>query len=433
MANHFLLNAFSSPNLVLVQLEYVPSPQARPLKFEAKMSTVDTDNLPNLLYALSIVFVALPIIIVALRFQVKFKSNPRIFWDDWNILLALLSCIIYAVFVIIGVAAGGLGRPLKRDVEGEPIYDDTFFIFQRVSYVTNAIQILALGPTKLAVLLFYRRIFSVEGRVERRGFNIISLTLMVLVIVWTVSFFFTNIFTYTPVSDMWTKPPGKAHHTFEHATRMYNAQCFADMALDAIIITLPLPQIWKLQMTTRLKIQISGLFLLGLITIGASAARSVIQYGVAEEFDTGNPDQTYYLARGIYWALIEVSLGIVAASLPLLRPVAQIYSIRKLLLLSSKMLSTIFTTSNLKSSQSAPGDSSKGDIESGPQYSHDESSQNNKWVKAYDISCLQQTIDNETQIESNPTSSLDETHVGYGIRCEKGYKVVHTSNETGQH
>lgn len=202
------------------------------------MSSANSDSLPRLLYALSVIFVVLPIVVVGLRFQVKTKSNPRIFWDDWMILLALLSCIIYTVFVIIGVAAGGLGRPLKRDAAGEPIYDDTFFIFQRVSYVTNAIQILALGPTKLAVLLFYRRIFSVE----RHCFNVISTALIVLVTVWTVAFFFTNIFTYTPVSDMWTKPPGEAHHTFSHVTRMYNAQCFADMALDAIIITLPLPQ-----------------------------------------------------------------------------------------------------------------------------------------------------------------------------------------------
>ncbi|KAI0971398.1 hypothetical protein F4678DRAFT_432748 [Xylaria arbuscula] len=206
------------------------------------------DSLPGLLYALSAIFVALPVVVIALRFQVKTKSNPRIFWDDWAILLALISCIIYAVAVIVGVAAGGLGRPLKRDAAGEPVYDDTFFIFQRVSFITNAIQILALGPTKLAVLLFYRRIFSAE----RRGFNIISMTLVVLVTMWTVAFFFTNIFTYAPVSDIWTKPPGEAHHAFAHVTRMYNAQCFADTALDAIIIMLPLPQSSSLRLCGNL-------------------------------------------------------------------------------------------------------------------------------------------------------------------------------------
>ncbi|KAI1751648.1 hypothetical protein F4782DRAFT_531422 [Xylaria castorea] len=250
------------------------------------MSSRDSDSLPNLLYALSILFSVLPTIVVALRFQVKTKSNPRIFLDDWLILLALVSCIVYAVFLIIGVAAGGLGRPLKRDATGEPIYDDEFFLFQKVSYVTNFVQMIALGPTKLAVLLLYRRIFGVD----RRGFNLISMTLMGLVIAWTGAFLFTNIFTYTPIEDMWTKPPGKAHATFEHPTAMYNSQCFADMVLDIFIIVLPLPQIWKLQMTVRLKIQISCIFMLGLITVGASVTRAVIQYGVAAEFATGNPD-----------------------------------------------------------------------------------------------------------------------------------------------
>ncbi|KAI0112580.1 hypothetical protein GGR51DRAFT_507585 [Nemania sp. FL0031] len=367
------------------------------------MSSVNSDSLPNLLYALSIVFAVLPTAVVALRFQVKTKTNPKIFLDDWVILLALVSCIVYAVFVIIGVAAGGLGRPLKRDAVGKPIYDDKFFIFQRVSFVTNFVQISALGPTKLSVLLFYRRIFGVE----RSAFNIISATLIFFVVIWTGAFFFTNIFSYTPVSDIWTKPPGEANPTFDHVTEMYNAQCFADMTLDALIVTLPLPQIWKLQMTTRLKIQISGLFLLGLITIGASAARAVIQYGVAAEFDTGNPDQTYYLGPGIYWALIEVSLGIIAASLPLLRPVGRMYSIRNVILFSAKALSSIFSTSSRNNSQVTHGDSSNRDVESAPHISQEDSSQDNKWIRVYDISCLQQTIDNETRIESNLISVAD--------------------------
>ncbi|KAI1770179.1 hypothetical protein F4818DRAFT_433705 [Hypoxylon cercidicola] len=355
------------------------------------MSSRDDNSLPHLLYALSIVFSVLPIIVVALRFQAKTKSSPRVLWEDWMILFALLSCIIYAIFVIIGAAAGGLGRPLKRDAFGEPIYDDEFFIFQRVSYVTNAIQMLALGPTKIAVLLLYRRIFGVE----RHGFNMISLALIALVAVWTISFFFTNIFTYTPVSDMWTKPPGEAHPTFKHATIMYNAQCFADMALDAIIIMLPLPQIWKLQMTVRRKLQISGIFLLGLITVGASIARAVIQYGVAAEFDTGNPDQTYYLVPGTYWALIEISVGIIAASLPLLRPIGKIYSIHNFVLLSTKAFSFVFTSSSRTSSQSSRGDSNYRDVESVPNSSREDSSKSDRWFKPYDISCLEQTIDND--------------------------------------
>ncbi|KAI0869413.1 hypothetical protein GGS24DRAFT_478871 [Hypoxylon argillaceum] len=377
------------------------------------MSFVDNNNLPNLLYVLSSVFVVLPTIVVVLRFRVKTRTNPKIFLDDWAILFALLSCIIYAVSIIIGVAAGGLGRPLKRDIVGEPIYDDKFFIFKRASYVTNAVQISALGPTKLSVLLFYRRVFGVE----KRCFNIMSITLMTLVTIWTIGFFFTNIFSYTPVSDFWTKPPGESHRSFDHVTEMFNAQCFADMTLDIFIVILPLPQIWKLQMPTRVKVQVSSIFLLGLITIGASAARAVIQYGVAAEFETGNLDQTYYLAPGIYWALLEVSLGIIAASLPLLRPIVRIHYIREIILSSAKTLSSIFTSSSPTISH---GDSRNHDIESAPHLNHQDSLQDNKRASPYDLSCLQETVNNDIESDYDQMSITLENYLSSDINCEKG-------------
>jgi hypothetical protein len=33
----------------------------------------------------------------------------------------------------IGTALGGMGRPLKRDADGKPIYDNEYVIFQQVS------------------------------------------------------------------------------------------------------------------------------------------------------------------------------------------------------------------------------------------------------------------------------------------------------------
>lgn len=70
---------------------------------------------------------------------------------------------------------------------------------------------------------------------------------MTLVTIWTIGFFFTNIFSYTPVSDFWTKPPGESHRSFDHVTEMFNAQCFADMTLDIFIVILPLPQSMSLR------------------------------------------------------------------------------------------------------------------------------------------------------------------------------------------
>jgi hypothetical protein len=96
---------------------------------------------------------------------------------------------------------------------------------------------LALGPAKISVLLLYRRIFGIEGR----RFNIISMILIIFVTGWTITFFLTNAFQYTPVDDMWNKPPGKAHGTYKYGTRMFLAQAYAGVVLDVFILALPVP------------------------------------------------------------------------------------------------------------------------------------------------------------------------------------------------
>lgn len=146
---------------------------------------------------------------------------------------------------------------------------------------------LALGPTKLSVLLFYRRIF--QGKI----FDIASWTLIILVSIWTIAFFFTNLFVCLPVVP-WNVPGATVFAGGEcmQATEMFLAQSYADFSLDFLILILPLPLIAKLQMRLSRKIQICGVFLVGLMTVAASVTRTAIQYGVAEEYNAGNTDVT---------------------------------------------------------------------------------------------------------------------------------------------
>jgi hypothetical protein len=106
-----------------------------------------------------------------------------------------------------------------------------------MNYGIDLAQLLALGPTKLSVLFLYRRIFrDSSGRI----FNVVSLSLAALVAMWTIAFFLTNTFQYTPISSMWAVP-SQAHPTFSQSTQMYLAQSYADVALDVVIITIPIP------------------------------------------------------------------------------------------------------------------------------------------------------------------------------------------------
>ncbi|KAK8055067.1 hypothetical protein PG993_000294 [Apiospora rasikravindrae] len=411
------------------------------------MSSTTTDNIV-LLYVFSVVFSIIPSVAVALRFQSRHLTRCQLFWDDWTILISLIACITTAILIIIGVAAGNMGQHIPLDGAGKPVYDNKYVIFQRqlqVQYGIDLSQLLTLGPTKISVLLLYRRIFGVDGR----RFNVISLTLIGAVTIWMVVFFFTNAFQYTPVYSMWGKVPSQSHPTYSSSTSMFLAQSYADVALDAIIISLPVPLIYKLQMTIRRKLQISAVFLMGAMTTGASVARTAVQYGVARECKTPispgflhRGDRTHlggipidvgkdYLSPIQYWPLIEAALGIVAACLPLLRPIGQVYNVRNLVLLSNRALASVFSFSSRRSSK----ENSNG---RGVHQRHQDQTQNDKWLRPYELSyvnmpqdhavcllmntrVLRNTVNSETEIVSN----TEIVPPAEGIQYQASYRVTH--------
>lgn len=157
-------------------------------------------------------------------------------------------------------------------------------------------------------------------------------------------------------------------------------------------------------MDIKKKIGIICIFLLGALTVAASVARTAVQYGVAKEckshlsfftarthnnlsvVEKHNPDITYYLSPINYWPIIESSLGIVGACLPLLRPIGHVYSLRNIYLVSSRALSKI-SRINGSSKGSSRGSnqshsSKENSIRNDPQRNN-ESAKSEKWLRLY--------------------------------------------------
>lgn len=104
------------------------------------------------------------------------------------------------------------------------------------TFANDITQLLSLGPTKLSVLLFYRRIF--RGKV----FNVASWILIVTVSVWTITFFLTNLLVCIPINSHLDNPELAAMgHKCVDSTKMFLAQSYADFSLDILVLALPLP------------------------------------------------------------------------------------------------------------------------------------------------------------------------------------------------
>ena len=125
--------------------------------------------------------------------------------------------------------------------------DQTFYI----SYQLYGAAITAI---KTSILLFYRRIFSI-GQL-RKWISIVG----VVVLIWFLADSLIFAFQCTPVRKAWEiEIPG---HCINPLLAIQVVQTF-NVALDAVILALPISGVLRLQMSTSRKFSVTIMFLLG--------------------------------------------------------------------------------------------------------------------------------------------------------------------------
>ncbi|MCJ1458323.1 hypothetical protein MMC28_008694 [Mycoblastus sanguinarius] len=268
---------------------------------------------PGKMYALATVLTLLALVTIILRFYARNLKKAGLWWDDYMILPAMLFTIGTAICMFVGSALGDLGRHTEISPHRHPIFTQRTVIFEQISYASQLTLTLTLAFTKLAVLLFYKRIF--KGPLITAA----VWTMIGVVIVWAVAFFFSNLLQCWPISLNWTAFGSVPSGCIE-TNVMYIAQAYSDVFTDVIILSLPLPCIWAMKMPIKHRIAVSGIFLLGVLTVGAGVAKLVVFRQIAKATLHHAVDVTYLLTPTVYWPMVESSLGIVGACLPLLRP-----------------------------------------------------------------------------------------------------------------
>ncbi|KAK0515805.1 hypothetical protein JMJ35_001839 [Cladonia borealis] len=271
---------------------------------------------PGKMYALAVVLTLLAIAAVLLRLYARRITKQRLEWDDYMVFPALLFTIGTAGCMFVGAAIGDLGRHTEIGPDGLPVLTHHTEVFLIIDFASQLTQTLTFGFTKIAVLLFYNRIFG------GGNFGLLLYAMIGLMIGWTIAFFFANLFQCMPISENWTGYGGTVE-TCIKTVDMYLGQAYSDVISDALILSLPIPKIWTLQLPIRRKLAVNGIFFLGTLVVGAGIAKVVVFRQIAVETLSNDLDLSYMLSPTLYWPMIESSLGIVGACLPLMRPILQ--------------------------------------------------------------------------------------------------------------
>jgi len=112
----------------------------------------------------------------------------------------------------------------------------------------------ALTPTKLSILCLYYRIFPY------RRFKNACIAVGVLNILWYIIFMCVIISACRPFQYYWDK---SIHGTCYDLYAQLIGTSAATFLTDILVLLLPIPWLWGVQMKTSRKLAVIGMFLLG--------------------------------------------------------------------------------------------------------------------------------------------------------------------------
>jgi hypothetical protein len=160
---------------------------------------------------------------------------------------------------------------------------------------------------QVSILLFYKRIFPTTLMKE------VCNGLLIFLGVWYITFQIAAIFQCTPVKFFWERSiPGG--HCVDNVS-FYIALACTNTFTDIILLFLPMPLLWRLQIARSKKISLSGVFLLG----GFVCAISLYRISTLPLINEN--DITYSNTYAGLWTSIEGSVGVIVACLPSLMPI----------------------------------------------------------------------------------------------------------------
>ncbi|PWY74507.1 hypothetical protein BO94DRAFT_627361 [Aspergillus sclerotioniger CBS 115572] len=244
----------------------------------------------------------LAFVCVCLRIISRLERKQKLWWDDWMIIFSMAWNLIVISFIFTMIHLG-MGIHATHLPTPNIILIAKYLVVAEILYVFNLVW------TKLSILLMYYRIFHFPY------FKKWAYGIGTFVILWVICITFLFIFICVPVQKLWYPSlPGKC--ISQVGTWIANAT--STIATDLVILLLPLPQVWRLQLRLSEKVALTVAFGLGFFVIFASAYRFTVLFSYT------STDSSYTLAPVVGWTAIEMSAGIVSACLPTIRPALQL-------------------------------------------------------------------------------------------------------------
>ncbi|KAF3760259.1 hypothetical protein M406DRAFT_231142, partial [Cryphonectria parasitica EP155] len=232
---------------------------------------------------------------VILRFVARRRMPGGLAIDDYLLLASLIICLGTLVCAILSLHYGA-GHHVWALSEAELIS------ILKITWADTEIYATCVALTKFSILFFYERLFG-------RGFA--TRFCMVLAILFWLANTIILLVGCRPISYFWDRYNSAASvqgHCISFDYFMWMG--ISDTIIDALVLLLPIHNVYKINISAKKKIGICGIFILGLFVCIAGALRGKILSLLSVS------DFTWVTACSLMYTCVEPMVGIICACLP---------------------------------------------------------------------------------------------------------------------
>ncbi|KIW03028.1 uncharacterized protein PV09_05682 [Verruconis gallopava] len=182
--------------------------------------------------------------------------------------------------------------------------------FSVMVIASASLYLICQGLAKFSLLLFYYRMSRL------RWFITLSIITMVVVVGYNVATILALIFACNPIAKAWNATITEGSCVNRGA--LYLSVAISNISTDMILLVMPIPLVWRLQMPRAQKFGLVFIFVIGSMTFITSIVRLVLLLPTLTTVD-----QPWAIALPGMWVAIEANLIIVCCSFPALRVFAR--------------------------------------------------------------------------------------------------------------
>ncbi|KAI0965484.1 hypothetical protein F4678DRAFT_452727 [Xylaria arbuscula] len=259
-------------------------------------------------FVAALVILVLGWISVALRFYTRLFARQGLKWDDWLLLLAAIAGTTVIALTVSAAVVNPDGNDTTQIFDPNYIETPKDIFYLKINLITAVIYYTINAAVKLSILYMYYRIFHAKSALRYQLFITAS-----LVIGWWIGTTVAQIVNCIPISKYWTSNILDPKYCFNLNT-FFVIGGSIEVALDVLILTLPIRAVLALQLSWRRKAIISGIFLLGSFVIATGLVRVIVGYAPGSQRPSSSAE---------LWTVVHSGVGVICASLPIFNPLLQ--------------------------------------------------------------------------------------------------------------